>query len=134
MLGHRGDVGEALWQVTQQAIARLELEDCVIYLLDEEQGDLVQVAAFGPKNPQGREILNPIRIPLGQGIVGNVAATGQVELIEDTRLDPRYIQDDQLRFSELAVPIRSDGRIVGVIDSEHSARGFFTDWDRDIFI
>ena len=134
MLGHRGDVGEALWQVTQQAIARLELEDCVIYLLDEEQGDLVQVAAFGPKNPQGREILNPIRIPLGQGIVGSVAATGQVELIEDTRLDPRYIQDDQLRFSELAVPIRSDGRIVGVIDSEHSARGFFTDWHRDIFI
>lgn len=134
MLGHRGDVGEALWQVTQQAIARLKLEDCVIYLLDEEQGDLVQVAAFGPKNPQGREILNPIRIPLGQGIVGNVAATGQVELIEDTRLDPRYIQDDELRLSELAVPIRSDGRIVGVIDSEHSARGFFTDWHRDIFI
>lgn len=134
MLGHRGDVGEALWQVTQQAIARLKLEDCVIYLLDDEQGDLVQVAAFGPKNPQGREILNPIRIPLGQGIVGNVAATGQVELIEDTRLDPRYIQDDELRLSELAVPIRSDGRIVGVIDSEHSARGFFTDWHRDIFI
>lgn len=134
MLGHRGDVGEALWQVTQQAIARLKLEDCVIYLLDEEQGDLVQVAAFGPKNPQGREILNPIRIPLGQGIVGNVAATGQVELIEDTRLDPRYIQDDELRLSELAVPIRSDGRIVGVIDSEHSARGFFTAWHRDIFI
>lgn len=134
MLGHRGDVGEALWDVTQQAIARLRLEDCVIYLVDEEQGDLVQAAAFGPKNPQGREILNPIRIPLGQGIVGTVAVTGRVELIEDTRCDPRYIQDDQLRLSELTVPIVSEGRVIGVIDSEHSAKGFFTAWHRDIFI
>lgn len=134
MLEHRGDIGEALWTVTQQAIARLELEDCVIYLLDEDQGDLVQVAAFGPKNPAGREILNPIRIPLGEGIVGSVAATGQVECVEDTRQDSRYIPDDRRRLAELAVPIRSGGQVVGVIDSEHSVRGFFTDWHRDIFI
>ena len=134
MLGHRGDVGEALWEVTQQAIARLRLEDCVIYLVDEEQGDLVQAAAFGPKNPRGREILNPIRIPLGRGIVGTVAVTGRAELVEDTRRDSRYIQDDQLRLSELTVPIVSEGRVIGVIDSEHSAKGFFTAWHRDIFI
>ncbi|MFZ9479236.1 MAG: putative bifunctional diguanylate cyclase/phosphodiesterase, partial [Steroidobacteraceae bacterium] len=134
MLGHRGDIGEALWEVTQQAISRLRLEDCVIYVLDEEQGDLVQAAAFGPKNPKAREILNPIRIALGRGIVGSVAVSGQVELIEDTRLDPRYIQDDQLRLSELAVPIVSSGRVVGVIDSEHSVKGFFTPWHRDIFV
>jgi len=134
MLGHRGDIGEALWDVTRQAIARLGLEDCVIYLLDEEQGDLVQVAAFGPKNPKAQEILNPIRIALGRGIVGSVAVSGQVELIEDTRLDPRFIQDDQPRLSELAVPIVSGGRVVGVIDSEHSVKGFFTPWHRDIFV
>jgi diguanylate cyclase (GGDEF)-like protein len=134
MLGHRGDIGEALWAVTQQAISRLGLEDCVIYVMDEEQGDLVQVAAFGPKNPKARQILNPIRIELGRGIVGSVAASGQVELIDDTRLDSRYIQDDQLRLSELAVPIVSGGRVVGVIDSEHSVKGFFTAWHRDIFV
>ncbi|MBU3672630.1 MAG: EAL domain-containing protein [Sinobacteraceae bacterium] len=134
MLGHRGDIGDALWEVTQQAISRLGLEDCVIYVMDEERGDLVQAAAFGPKNPKHREILNPIRIALGHGIVGSVAVSGQVELIEDTRLDARYIQDDQRRLSELVVPIVNGGRVVGVIDSEHSVKGFFTTWHRDIFL
>ncbi len=35
-----------------------------------------QKAAYGPKNPRDRQILNPIEIPVGRGIVGTVAATG----------------------------------------------------------
>ncbi|HSP79380.1 MAG TPA: adenylate/guanylate cyclase domain-containing protein, partial [Myxococcaceae bacterium] len=53
----------------------LGLEDCVIYLLDEQREYLVQRAAHGPKTPRAREILAPIRIRVGQGIVGTVAAT-----------------------------------------------------------
>lgn len=134
MLGHRGGIEEVLWAVAQQAIARMDLEDCVIYLLDEERGDLIQCAAFGPKNPREREILNPIRIPLGKGIVGSVAATGRIEMIADTRLDPRYIEDDQLRHAELAVPILHEDKVIGVIDSEHSVAGFFKEWHRDLFV
>lgn len=133
LLHDHGDIDQVLWDVAQKAVARLGLEDCVIYLIDEDRGDLVQRAAFGPKNPREREILNPIRIPLGQGIVGSVAASGQVEMIADTTLEPRYIQDDQRRLSELAVPIFNEGRVIGVIDSEHATRGFFTTWHRDLF-
>lgn len=86
---------------------------------------LEQVAAYGPKNPKGTEIRDPIVIPIGQGIVGTVAATGQAELIGNTSSDPRYIPDDKVRLSELAVPILSDGKVIGVIDSEYSAANFF---------
>ena len=127
-------VEEILWDVARLAVARLGLEDCVIYLCDSDKGELVQCSAFGPKNPQAREILNPIRLIIGQGIVGSVAASGLAEMIADTRKDVRYICDDQARLSELAVPIFGDGKVIGVIDSEHSQLDFFTPWHRDIFV
>ncbi len=121
-------VEEALWDVAQQCIARLGFEDCVIYLLDPERNVLVQKAAWGKKSAPGQQIVNPIEIPLHQGIVGTVAQTAQAELIGDTRSDPRYIVDDAARHSELAVPILADGRVIGVIDSEHSLPNFYTPW------
>jgi class 3 adenylate cyclase/putative methionine-R-sulfoxide reductase with GAF domain len=126
LLQPQTDLDDILWDVAQGAVAHLGLEDCVIYLFDERREHLVQRAAFGPKNPREREILSPILIKPGTGIVGTVALTGQPELISDTRTDPRYIQDDQQRLSELALPIFSQGAVMGVLDSEHSQAGFFT--------
>lgn len=123
---------DILWDITRLCISRLGFEDCVIYLLDPERGVLVQKAAYGPKNPQGREILSPLEIPLGQGIVGTAAVDGTAVLVPDTRLDPRYIVDDTPRLSELAVAIATEGKVLGVIDSEHSTVGFFTEEHRTI--
>ncbi|MBK7829406.1 adenylate/guanylate cyclase domain-containing protein [Nannocystis sp.] len=132
LLSSQTDLDDILWDVANNAVPRLGLEDCVIYLLDPGGEHLIQRAAFGPKNPRGREILAPIQIRVGQGIVGAVARSGEVVLIPDTRADPRYICDDQPRLSELAVPILHDGRVIGVIDSEHSQAGFFTAVHREL--
>jgi diguanylate cyclase (GGDEF)-like protein/PAS domain S-box-containing protein len=125
---------EILWVVARTAIGGLEFEDCVIYLVDEERSLLVQKAAYGPKNPVAEQILNPIEIPIGEGIVGSVAATGVSEVINNTRDDPRYILDDDSRLSELAVPIVHAGRVIGVIDSEHPEVGFYTTAHREVLI
>jgi signal transduction histidine kinase len=124
---------DIVWNIAKTAIAELGFEDCVVYLLADEGLMLKQVAAHGPKNPVDREIFNEITIPVGQGIVGYVAQTGEVQRIDDARLDPRYIEDDNFRLSELAVPISHDGRIIGVLDSEHHAAKFFTDEDVRLF-
>ena len=124
---------DIVWNIAKTAIAELGFEDCVVYLLADEGLMLKQVAAHGPKNPVDREIFNEITIPVGQGIVGYVAQTGEVQRIDDARLDPRYIEDDNFRLSELAVPISHDGRIIGVLDSEHRAAKFFTDEDVRLF-
>ncbi len=115
-----------LWEVARSCIARLGFEDCVIYLLDEERSVLVQKAAHGPKSPAPNQIQNLIEIPLGRGIVGSVAQSGRAEIISDTSKDPRYIVDDAFRYSEITVPIISDGKVLGVIDCEHSRKQFFT--------
>lgn len=132
-LTHFDDLDDILWDVANGAVAHLGLEDCVIYLVDDDRTHLVQRAAYGPKNPRGREILAPIRIPMGKGIVGTVAVTGKPERLEDVRVDARYITDDQARLSELAVPIVVRDTIIGVIDSEHSQVGFFTPEHEQLF-
>jgi ligand-binding sensor domain-containing protein/putative methionine-R-sulfoxide reductase with GAF domain len=120
-------VNEICWDIARNCISQLQFEDCVVYLLDEEKQVLVQKAAYGPKNPKGHEIIDPIEIPKGHGIVGNVWASGKAQLIHDTTKDARYIVDDEKRNSEISVPIFHDGKVIGVIDSEHSQKGFFTE-------
>jgi signal transduction histidine kinase/DNA-binding response OmpR family regulator len=120
-------VNEILWDVAKNCISQLGFQDCVIYLLNEQTQRLEQKAAFGPKNPDAFEISHVITIPLGEGIVGSVAKTGMAEVIPDTSKDPRYIVDDQRRFSEITVPIVYENLVIGVIDSEHPDKNFFTD-------
>jgi putative methionine-R-sulfoxide reductase with GAF domain/streptogramin lyase len=118
-------VENLLWDITRHVISRLGFQDCVIYLLDNEKKVLIQKAAWGPKSEAPQMILNPIEIPLGKGIVGHVASTGIGEIISDTSKDPRYIIDDEQRFSEICIPIIDEGRVLGVIDSEHAQKRFF---------
>ena len=119
-------VDDILWDICRNCVSRLHFEDCVIYLLDDERKMLLQKAAYGPKNPKEFEILNPIEIPVGEGIVGDVAATGKASIIHDTSKDNRYIVDDVRRYSEITVPLVHEGKVIGVIDSEHRRKNFFT--------
>jgi signal transduction histidine kinase/ActR/RegA family two-component response regulator len=122
-----------LWVVAREVIGVLGLEDCVIYLVDQARGRCLQAAAYGAKAPAPLTVLNPIEIPVGEGIVGRVAATGVAQLVADVRDRPEYIVDDQARLSELAVPIVYDDVVLGVIDSEHSTAGFFTPRHLSVF-
>lgn len=122
-------VENTFWNVAQNCVTILGFEDCVIYEYDREKENLIQVAAAGPKgNPKSHRIIDAIEIPLGKGIVGSVAQSQKPEIVKDTRKDSRYILDDDMRLSEIAVPIIVDGKIFGVIDSEHSEKGYYTRW------
>ena len=118
-------VNEICWDIARNCISQLDFEDCVVYLVDEDGEKLVQKAAYGPKNPKGHEIIDPIEISKGQGIVGTVWKTGKAALIHDTSKDSRYIIDDEQRLSEISVPIFHDGKVIGIIDSEHAQKNFF---------
>jgi len=118
---------EVLWDLAKNCIAKLGFVDCVIYLLDQKTNILIQKAAYGPKNPKDYEIYEPVHISIGQGITGSVAQTGKAEIISDTSQDPRYIEDDEMRFSEICVPILANEEILGVIDCEHPQKNFFTE-------
>ncbi|WP_097044416.1 histidine kinase [Flagellimonas pacifica] len=117
---------DILWDLAKNCIAKLGFVDCVIYLIDRDNKMLVQKAAYGPKNPKDNSLYNPVEIALGEGITGHVALTGVSEIIKDTSKDLRYIEDDELRLSEICVPISHEGTIYGIIDCEHPKKNFFT--------
>lgn len=125
-------VDDILWDITSNCIHRLDFVDCVIYLIDEERDVLVQKAAYGAKDISGIEVAAPIDIPLGLGIVGSIAKSGKAEIIPDCSIDKRYIVDDAARLSELCVPILYKGKPIGVIDSEHPEKNFFSQEHLDI--
>jgi len=66
-------------------------------------------------------------IPLGRGIVGSAAQQKQAVLVPDVSKDQRYISLNPETRSELAVPLVYKERILGVLDLEHTRRGFFTE-------
>lgn len=118
---------DILWDICINCIDQLGFVDCVIYMPDLEKGALVQKAAFGPKSDRNVRVVDPLEIPFSKGIVGSSYRNGEPELISDVSQDGRYIVDDQARLSELAVPIKTpEGRVLGVIDSEHPEKNFYT--------
>ena len=66
-------------------------------------------------------------IPLGRGLVGQAAQTRQAILVPDVSKDPRYIAGNPETRSELTVPLIYKDKVIGVLDLEHTRRGFFTD-------
>ncbi len=66
-------------------------------------------------------------LALGQGIIGAAVEARQVIRVADVRHDARYIPTHPEVESEVAVPLVSRDRVIGVIDLESVRPGFFTD-------
>jgi sigma-B regulation protein RsbU (phosphoserine phosphatase) len=66
-------------------------------------------------------------IPIGRGVVGYAAQHKEAVLVPDVNKDPRYVKANPETRSELAVPLVYKDKVIGVLDLEHTRRGFFTD-------
>jgi GAF domain-containing protein len=94
-----------------------------VYLLQGEE--LVLGPYVGKPTPH-------IRIPLNQGICGAAASTGQTLIVDDVNADPRYLACSLETRSEIVVPIRHQGRILGEIDIDSDQPAAFTPLDQDL--
>lgn len=90
------------------------------YLLE---GDTLVLGPF-----QGRPAC--IEIPVGRGVCGTAVAEGKTQLIPDVHQFPGHIACDSASNSEIVVPIRAYGKIVGVLDLDSPHLGRFTEEDQ----
>ena len=90
------------------------------YLLE---GDTLVLGPF-----QGRPAC--IEIPVGRGVCGTAVAEGKTQLVPDVHQFPGHIACDSASNSEIVVPIRADGKIVGVLDLDSPYIGRFTEEDQ----
>ncbi len=95
-----------------------------ILLLDEEKNELYVKVAWGFQSDVYQH-----RIPLGKGIVGWVASSGQPLIVPDVKKDSRFIPTDLDFRSEMAVPLIVGGKVVGVLDVESKEVNKFSEQD-----
>lgn len=67
------------------------------------------------------------RIPITSGLVGAAVREWRPINVPDVRKDSRYLPMNQETRSELIVPLFYKGRVIGVLDLEHTRPGFFND-------
>jgi GAF domain-containing protein len=66
-----------------------------------------------------------VRIPLGKGVCGAAAQTGQSQLVPDVHQFPGHIACDTASRSELVVPLRKGTALIGVLDLDSPRAGRF---------
>ena len=71
-----------------------------------------------------------IEIPLGRGVCGTAAAEDRTLVVEDVHCFRGHIACDSASNSEIVVPLRQDGKVIGVLDVDSPSRGRFTAEDR----
>ena len=92
------------------------------YLVDSDTGsDGVSELRLGPF--QGNVAC--VRIPFGKGVCGTAAAEEKSQLVEDVHKFPGHIACDAASNSEVVVPLKVKGSVVGVLDIDSPTRGRF---------
>ena len=66
-----------------------------------------------------------IRIPLGRGVCGTAAASGETQLVEDVHAFAGHIACDAASASEIVVPVRVEGRVIAVLDLDSPLKARF---------
>ena len=123
IVNRESEADEVLRQTVAALADRFEHYSWVgIYLVEED--DLV----LGPW--QGPQATDHVRIPIGQGVCGAAAASGQTEVVDDVNADERYLSCFPSTRSEIVVPIVYEGRIVGEIDIDSDRPAAFGEEDR----
>ncbi|HSR35326.1 MAG TPA: GAF domain-containing protein, partial [Anaerolineae bacterium] len=115
------DIDEVLVQLVSLIQHSFSYDHVAIALIEGDEA-VYQVGAGELWNDPDFEF-HPRRLKVGiEGITGWVAGTGEPLLVPDVSQDPRYVwmRGSKTR-SELAVPIKTKGRVIGVLDvqSEH---------------
>ena len=96
------------------------------YLVDSDTGsDGVSELRLGPF--QGNVAC--VRIPFGKGVCGTAAETEKSQLVEDVHKFPGHIACDAASNSEVVVPLKVKGSVVGVLDIDSPTRGRFNEED-----
>jgi GAF domain-containing protein len=88
-----------------------------LFLIDEEAEELIFQVALGPEAEQVKDL----RVPLGHGIAGLVAASGQPMAVSDAAEDPRQAADiaESVGYAPgtlLCVPLFYDEEVIGVLE------------------
>jgi sigma-B regulation protein RsbU (phosphoserine phosphatase) len=115
------DLDQLLRKIAELTQTIVPYQIFAILLLDEELQELYYRFAIG----HPADAVQNLRIRVGEGLIGAAAGERKPVIVDDVRNDPRYIEAVKAARSELAVPLISKNRVVGVLDIESPEIGYF---------
>jgi sigma-B regulation protein RsbU (phosphoserine phosphatase) len=119
------DLADLLEKIPQ-LIARLtRFSAFSVYLLDEQRQELHIAYAVG----YPEDVVKTLRLQVGQGVVGAAVEQGRPILVNDISKEPRFMGPLRNMMSQLAVPMRRKGRVIGALNLLSDTTGAFTDQD-----
>src|SRR5262249_3095522 len=124
------ELEQVLATMAHQVRRVFQVDECTVFLYDEREEVLKPVVCDVERY---RDEIMGLRLKLGQGITGSVAASGKAEVVNVAGKDPRGVQvpgtPDEDPSSLLCVPLHSSGKVVGVMTLVHLDGRPFADED-----
>jgi two-component sensor histidine kinase len=121
---------EMLGIVSEMAAQIMDATVCHVYLLDEGSSTLQRQAGNGDQVPAS--------IPLNEGIIGRVAASGQPTYVPELAVEPAFEEQqwalDEGLVSLLSVPLTVRDRVIGVLNCYTASRHTFSDKERTLLL
>jgi signal transduction histidine kinase len=126
------DLKETLRMIAEGLNALVPFQEISVYLLDWEKNMLIPVYATGPYANEVMADIGPIT-----GLAGEVARSGQVEIVRDSMDDTRVedipgIDEEEVRQTMMCIPLKSKaGEVEGVLDLYREMASQFTmnEWE-----
>ncbi|MDH4161365.1 MAG: GAF domain-containing protein [Nitrospirota bacterium] len=129
------DQREVRKRAMEAATNLMDAEVGSLLLVDEQSNELFFEVALGDKGDQ----LKQVRLKMGEGIAGWVAANDQAAIVNDVANDPRHFKKAQniIQFvtrNMICVPVRVRGRVLGVLEAINKRdNSLFTEQDLEAF-
>ncbi len=116
------DLNEVLQGIVDGATSSLKSARGSLMLVDESSGDLVLRYGKGMKP----ELINNVRVKIGEGIAGSVAKSGEPLLITDIENADRFKKKSGKEFNNkslLSVPLKDKEKVIGVFNINNKITG-----------
>jgi len=122
---------DTLRNILSAALNVVQAQGASLFLFNKDNAqELIVVAAAGT----GADVMQGMRVPVGEGVAGWVAREASPQLVGDIRDDPRFYRkvDDQTGFntqSLIAVPLINADQVIGVVEVVNKLDGELFDQD-----
>jgi sigma-B regulation protein RsbU (phosphoserine phosphatase) len=122
------DLDQLLTNVADIIKKVIDCELFAILLFSEKRHDLRIRYAFGHRE----EVVRNLSLTMGEGIVGRAADRRESILVEDVRQEPHYLNAVDAVRAELAVPMITRKKLVGVIDVQSTRVKAYAENDKNL--
>jgi phosphoserine phosphatase RsbU/P len=123
------DLDALLDRVVTDIAASIGCVEVSVWLRDPDSDEMVLHGVRGcTHNMRGS------RLKIGcEGLVGHVAASGNMRYARDVRLDPYYIACETRTRSEVSLPLKIEGEVIGVLSVDHHETDAFSEDQLQVF-